>query len=309
MYAGDGFILEIYYGPCWETTGSILTLNIHPGAHISLHWDTPRAFPETLAVISAIRDFLAFGTCTHTSVETIEARPVRSTLFGRAFGMFLFHRSLAGTSKQEYSFRALFSLEDVQSNLEAVLGGWFQRRQVLQPVIDLHLAPIYNPQMAAESQFLAAVQALEAFHRRTWKTQDLPEDQHSARMAEVLAGAPEHYREWLSEKLRYSNELGLRRRIKSLFDEFKDILERFKIERNAFAATVYNTRNYLTHYDQALADKAAKGRELQQLIFGMQLLLDVCLLHACGVERSKIASLAERRHGIFFNRDFGKPAP
>jgi hypothetical protein len=212
--------------------------------------------------------------------------------------MVLLHRSLADRKGKQEPFLELFSFKDVASHLERVVGAWFQKGQTLQPVIDLHLAPIYNPQMQAESQFLSAVQALEAFHRRMRDSQELPESEHAARMAEILAGAPAKLRTWLEKKLKYSNEVALRGRIKTVFAEFEDILQHFKIERKVFAEAVCNTRNYLTHYDPQLEGKAAKGWDLQELVYGLQLLVDMSLLHECGIDRKAIARLVTRRHGV-----------
>ncbi|MBE3100128.1 MAG: hypothetical protein IMZ44_23665 [Planctomycetes bacterium] len=305
LYQGNGYVLTLLYSACSESTGPGITLSIYPGAHIALHWDAPRPLADSLAVVSSVRDFLAFATGLSTHVEMIRARPVRFTQVGHAHDMLLFHRSHVGRKAEQEPGLSLFFLEDVASNFEAVVGAWFQRGQMLQPVIDLHLAPVYNPQMIAESQFLTAIQALEAFHRRMRGTKELPDDQHEARMAQVLASAPENQRAWLAEKLGYSNEPSLRRRLKSLFDEFEDILAHFTLDRKGFAGVACNTRNYLTHYDPKLKDKAANGWDLWQLVYGTQLLVDIGLLHEFGVDRDKIPELAARRHMTLVKRPAG----
>ena len=111
-------------------------------------------------------------------------------------------------------------------------------------------------------------------------------------------GSPEQYQVWLDEKLKYSNEPGLRRRIKNLFDEFKVVLGHFKLDRKAFANGICNTRNYLTHYDQRLEGVAAKGLNLYMLVYGLQLLLDVGLLNECGIGQDVIIQLVRRRHMV-----------
>jgi len=197
MYRGNDLVVALYYGACRKITGHGLTLHIYPGAHVALHWNTPRGLADSLAVVQRVRDFLAFATALPTHVEKIEAEAVRLTRIGHAHDMLLFHRSLAGPKTTREPFFLLFSLKDVASNLERVVSAWFEKAGKLHPVIDLHLAPVYNPQMQPENQFLAAVQALEAFHRRTRENRDLPEDEHDARIAGILGGAPEQHRTWL----------------------------------------------------------------------------------------------------------------
>lgn len=298
IYQGDDFTLSLHYWACWEITGPGLTLEIYPGANIAIHWQTPRPLADTLHLVEQIRDFLAFATCLATHVEETEAHPVRHTRFGFPHDMLLFHRSLAGTRAGREPFLPLFSFKDVVSGLDATLSGWFRKGESLQPVIDLRLAPVYNPQMHPENQFQAGVQAVEAFHRRMRSNRELPEDAHAERMREILEAVPEQHRNWVKDRLNYSNEPSLRQRIKSLFDEFADILQHFDLDRKAFANWVYDTRNYLTHYDPKLESTAARGWDVQKLVYGMHLLLDICLLHEFALERDTIMRLVHKRHMV-----------
>ncbi|GAH67932.1 unnamed protein product, partial [marine sediment metagenome] len=206
MYQREGLVLNLHYSACWEMKGRGMALDIHPGAHIGLHWDSPRPLADTLEVVQRLRDFLAFATGLPTHIESIDAKPVRFTWIGHAHDMLLFHRSLAGPKARGEAPFPLFSLEDIISDLERVVSAWFEKAARLQPVIDLHLAPVYNPQMQPENQLLAAVQALEALYRRTRENRELPEDEHAARMTEILAGVPDQHRKWLQGRLAYSNE-------------------------------------------------------------------------------------------------------
>ena len=63
------------------------------------------------------------------------------------------------------------------------------------------------------------------YHRRTTGALDLPEDEHEKRMEAILRAVPEEHKGWLTEKLRYSNELNLRKRIKHIFDEHPQIVD------------------------------------------------------------------------------------
>lgn len=302
LHSGEGYVLTLCYGATMESTGPGISISIFPGADVELSWDAPRQLASTLPVIESFRDFLTFATGQSTHVAKVKAEPVRVTSFGHAHEMLLFHRSHAGPKAEQELNLPLFTFEDVAPFVERVVGAWFQKGKVLQPVIDLHLAPVYSPQMQLESQFLTAIQALEAFHRRMRDAREIPEEEHKVRVAKIIVASPEEHRKWLEDELRYSNEPRLRKRIKSLFGEFEDILKHFELERKPFADLATNTRNYLTHYDPQLKDKAAVGRELWQLVHATQLLVDTCLLHECGVEHAKIPELLKRRHMTLVKR-------
>jgi HEPN superfamily Apea-like protein len=122
---------------------------------------------------------------------------------------------------------------------------------------------MYNPKAYLRHQFLSLVQALEAYHRRITKTFELPDEEHQQRMSDILAAVGAEHRDWLEEKLRYSNEPGLRKTLREIFDACPDSVAVIVGDRNkdrrGYIHKVWATRNYLTHYDEG---PGASGRSL-----------------------------------------------
>jgi hypothetical protein len=145
--------------------------------------------------------------------------------------------------------------------------------------------------MFLEQRFLNLVQALEAYHRRTTITLDLPEVEHEKRMEAILGAVPEEHRKWLEGKLEYSNELNLRKRIKHTLDghpQTVDFVVGSGKDRKNFVKKVIDTGSYRTHFDESLKDRAARGEELHWINDKLTHLLEMCLMAEIGFEDDEI---------------------
>ena len=148
---------------------------------------------------------------------------------------------------------------------------------------------LYNPSKYLDFNFLALVQAVEAYHRRASDETDQPPVEHEARIKAILDAAPPAHRDWLDQKLTYSNELSLRRRLKLLFTQFSSLLEDLVPDRKATISAIYDNRNYLTHYDPALKGRAATGARLLLMVEVLKFLLQAsfCANSDCRKPRSQ----------------------
>jgi ApeA N-terminal domain 1 len=136
-----------------------------------------------------------------------------------------------------------------------------------------------------EQKFLNIIQSVESYHRRRSNKRDLPEDKHKKRIEAIRAGSPQAYRKWLSDKLKYSNELSLRQRLKDLLDD-KNINQPVLPlvgRKSVFINRVVNARNFLTHYEPSGRRSAATGEELYYMAQILSFLVQACFLHELGI--------------------------
>lgn len=179
----------------------------------------------------------------------------------------------------------LFTLHDLPGGLDRALGTWFERAEVLDPVYQLYLGTVYNPNAFLEQRFLNLVQALEAYHRRAMPTTDLPEEEHERRKEEILSAVPDHY-QWLEGKLWYSNEPGLGKRLKDIIRKYPEsafpITGSNSDERGKFVRKVVDTRNYRTHFDESLEGRTARGEELYRISEKVKRLMEMSLMGEIG---------------------------
>lgn len=199
----------------------------------------------------------------------------------------------------------LFTFNNVSEQLHTLMANWFAKSDTLKPFYDLYFGTYYVSEMYLTTEFLNYVQALESYHRRTKSNVEIPEDQHRKRFETVVTGAPPEYKEWLVEKLRYSNEPNLRKRLKEILKSFPASLEPVLKDRRKFVNDVCVTRNYLTHYDSELEHQAAKDRELFALTSRVKLLLQFCMLKELGFDPQNVEKLTARlinmRYGFLYH--------
>jgi len=182
-------------------------------------------------------------------------------------------------------FQTLFTCADISDHFDEFIRRWFDLSDRLRPVLNLYLATLYAQEMYVESYFLNIIHALEAYHRLAMGGQDLPEDEHQKRVSEIINSAPSQWRQWLKEQLKYSNEKRLRSRLMEICETSQSITKKLigsKKKVKHFISQVVDTRNYLTHYDPAYAEKAVHGRQLFYLTQRLKVLLECCLLRELG---------------------------
>lgn len=186
--------------------------------------------------------------------------------------------------------KMLFTFKDISKKFKDIIRNWFEKAELLEPIYDLYFNTLYNPYMYLHHRFLSLIQALEAYHRRVMKNYELPEEQHKKRLEEIIKAVSPKYKNWLENKLKYSNEPTLRKRLKDILDENEEILGELFAE-GSFINKVVDTRNYLTHYDITLKERAVQGEELYDLTKKLEKLLKACILKELGFTRDEIKKL------------------
>jgi len=194
--------------------------------------------------------------------------------------------------------KPLFTLPEIAGHEESCFRNWFTKADWLDPVCALYFGTLYNPSRYLELNFLTFIQAVEAYHRRASDETDRPPDEHAARMKTILDAAPAEHRGWLREKLRYSNELSLRRRLKRLFSQFSYLLDDLIPDRGTTISEICENRNYLTHYDATLKSRAASGTRLLLLVEVLKLLLQACFLRELGLPDATIQEFVGRSRSV-----------
>lgn len=194
----------------------------------------------------------------------------------------------------------LFALPDVADDFGTVIERWLGVADELDSVCDLFFSVQYSPKMYLHHQFLNVVQAAESYHRRRRGNEALPEEEHKSRIDSILATTEERYREWLAEKLKWSNEPSLRHRIKELIDVTDEVVSPLVPSKTSFIQKVLDTRNFLIHQDASLEAKAARGVELYQLTETLSYLVQACLLRELGFSSERCVELFRRNQRYVF---------
>lgn len=201
-------------------------------------------------------------------------------------------------SKKLHPHDMFFCYSDIASEFEKCLKNWFSKSELLAPVYDLYFATLYNPAMYLQHEFLSLTQSIESYHRRVFGGEYISKDEYKPILEALKASIPAEidsgFRESLKHRMQYLHEYSLRKRLEKIIEFCGNTLDRVIQNKGGFIEDVYNTRNFLTHYDMSLKEKAKKGEELYKRTKQLKFLIEICLLKELSLSDENISKLISR---------------
>ena len=192
----------------------------------------------------------------------------------------------------------LFRYRDVADQREEILTKWIKNYDISEPSFNLYFATMSGGQKYVDGKFLSLAQGIETLHRRNSQETQMPEAEFSNLKDKILKAVPDSKeKKWIKEKLRYANELSLRKRMRQMIEPFKDLFGNSK-KRNSFIGKVVDTRNYLTHYDSSLENKADSGEDLGKLYTKLEALFQLHFLRLIGIDDNTIKSMVNENYAL-----------
>jgi hypothetical protein len=191
----------------------------------------------------------------------------------------------------------LFGYGLIKSNAEEVFNNWINAYDVISPALSLYFSTKIGAQKYLDGKFLALVQGLETYHRRTSDEKLMEPSEFESLVSTVVEHCPEQHVEWLKGRLMHGNEINLGKRLKHIIEPFKEKLGN-STDRNKLLRKLIDTRNYLTHYDAALETRAANGQELWVLCLKMEVIFQLHFLKVIGFSDEEIDSVVENCHPL-----------
>ena len=198
----------------------------------------------------------------------------------------------------------LFNYQNVANQLEKFLTEWIKNYEISEPAFNLYFSNSSDNHIYLDKEFLSLAQGIETLHRRNSQETQMPEDEFNNLVTKILEAIPdEKQKNWIEEKLKYANELSLRKRMKQMIEPFKDLFGNAK-ERNSFIRKVVDTRNYFTHYDRRLENEAPSGKKsgdlekLDRLHLKLKALLQLHFLKLIGMDIKSIKSIANENYAF-----------
>ena len=275
--------------------------------YISVKHLRPQPFEKSINIIRTLMDFVSL--CIQQPVYFIEMsglNPKHYRIYKSTKEKIYDNIPIYTTDQTDENYKSvdprmiLLNLQEIEQNFELYIKNWFEKRELLKPVIDLYLNTLNYKEMSIELHFLNLVQALESYHRRTRKNYVIDYDKHKERVNSIIFSISKEYKDWLKEKLNFSNEPALIQRLEELAHDGNDYWVFFngKKEIETFINNVKNTRNYLIHYDKKLESKALKGEDLEISCFYLRCMVEYYLLKEIGLPvediRKKTVSQTKR---------------
>ena len=173
----------------------------------------------------------------------------------------------------------LFNLNELRN---ANFSKWQETSSIMEPIIELYIDSLYNQKLSTSHHFLNMVQALETYHSRK-VCNSLVE--FKQRVEKLLSIRPESFRKsdrdfLLNGSFKY---ITLRSRLADLLlADFEFYFYTDDINHINFPKVIADTRNYYTHYDKKLEEKALKGDDLINGFHILRNILEYYLLKEFG---------------------------
>lgn len=183
----------------------------------------------------------------------------------------------------------LFKFEKIKNCAESVINNWIKSDERITDAFDLYFLTKTGRIGSMDLQFLTLAQALEAFHRSTSDELHMDEEEFEEIRKQLVKACPKKERNWFAPKLKHANELTLKNRLERMTEPFNDFMG--GEYRSKLIDSIKNTRNYLTHRDPCLEQRAAKGQSLEFLILKMNALFRLHFLQLIGFDEEDIRSI------------------
>lgn len=238
------------------------------------------------------QNFISFVTDTHNWVEDIAVKyenENRDELLTKIHHLFPFKRE--SKARNTHPRDCLFWLKKSDLEFNDIFKKWMDIHTELNPVFDLYLAVVFNKNFFPKTRFINLIQACETYHSFRYGSNLIDEDEHSARVKSVVSTIPEEHKEWANDTLYHSNYKSLKNRLIELFEAVNFLYDSYISSFDKLTTKLKDTRNYYTHYNENLKDKAATGEELILLTEIISTLLKSHILKELGFSDTHLSKL------------------
>lgn len=201
--------------------------------------------------------------------------------------------------------------ETMAADLSAVFRAWYKAHDAIAMPSELALSVLSSEGLWVHVQFLLLMQALEGFHRAIADDTYIPPDDYEHVRHVLTAAIPSsvepNHREALKSRIKYGNELSLRKRLNDLAGRLDASLrERIFGATGVVSQKWVTTRNYYTHWDEASRNDALDTAGMYYAIVRLRHFLRVLYLDFVGIPQTAIAKAldgtnAESQHLIQLN--------
>lgn len=251
--------------------------------------DTPQPLSWYLNQIPAVNAFLSLcaGVTMTPDCITLPASPgqERPSLLARRPP-----EEHCGITDLRFFFLSRGAFAD---HFEQGLARWFEHYPAFETTNGLAMSILASRTLWPHVEFLSVMQALEGFHRV--RHGGLYMDKHAYEaVASTLSGAipkevgADHLTS-LKSRIRYGNEISLSKRLTLLCEGLaKPLRTMLYGDSPKLLRRWIDTRNYYTHWDDALRDRILDGQNLIYAIARLRALLRVLYLDLMGIPQQTI---------------------
>lgn len=293
----NGMELEIGFSHTFPSGANITEAKITQKAYFKLKSEELRPLDDFVKVIYKLTHFICFATDEIVSIKNLEAKSSNiqreiSVEKKVSIPIPLYYQSLPFSEKvaKKTWNSMLFTFKTIETNAQSIFNAWIDAYDTLSPALNLYFATKSNTKKYLEEQFLGLIQGLETYHRRSSHETLMEQDKFDILVTEIKSHCSTEHLEWLDGRLKYGNEISLKTRLRRVVEPFQEKLGNAS-DRKRLLQQIVDTRNYFTHYDVTLKDKAAQGEELWRLCEKLEALFQLHFLKLIGFSDEEINTI------------------
>jgi hypothetical protein len=279
-------------------------INLNVEAYFEYQSTIPFSLKKMIEVIFRIRMLISFFTLRPYFADKVE---IKSLVDGQTNNGIVYPRwnqffYQEGTNfTNEYGDEDTFSFlkyvvpfPAVKESFEIILSNWFEKYEVLEPVIESYYSYFYLSETTINAKFLHVVQAFEAYHRRMRNNDKISLPDFKKKIESILKDVSPELVPWLTEKLAFAYEPTLKERLTELFRDsgelgFDSVFE----DVETLVKKIRDSRNYLTHYDARLQNKVMEPSEMVKVTEQIAEYLLFLILRDIGIDVEKLRTLVK----------------
>lgn len=265
------------------------SVSVGVSAWITIRPNQPQLLEWYFEQQSKLAAFLAFLAGTPMSPDCIEAS------IGDA------HRKISVmVAMRDTGYCSFKNLHDffmprgaMMADLPTVVARWFEVYPEVHMPSQLALSVLGTEKLWLHVEFLSLMQALEGFHRGLFDGIYMDEEGYEqvkrALGNAIPAELAQDHKDALRSRIRYGNQISLRKRLDALADLLTQPLREIVIGGNGRVPRNWiDTRNYYTHWDEELRFNVLDGQRMYYANVRMKLLLRILYLDLMGIPEEAI---------------------
>ena len=188
----------------------------------------------------------------------------------------------------------------IKDQMAQIMDRWFGRSEQAVLATNVFFGSDTFESPAVNVKFLALAQAAESYHRSLGTGFYMDQTAYDAAIQQFATHMPaaiqEEHRQSLKNRLKYGNEVSLRRRLTDMLNRIpQNVRSQIAADVGRFVSRVVDTRNYYTHYDAASRGNALDGREAYVAAERMRVLVVANLLHDLGIADNNLLDVLKRK--------------
>ncbi len=294
----NGMKLEICFACSWPISPNFTETKITQRAYFRIKSEELRDLNDFTDTAFKITNFMCFAMDEVVVMKNLSATSleIQEIINDKQYPVpiSIYYESIPYTEKTPNKSRheMLFNFDSIKVNGQKVFNNWLNAYEYLSPAMNLYFSTKVGAQKYLSGKFLALIQGLETYHRRTSDEILMDPKTYDLLVTEILDKCPTERVDWLRSRLKYGNDINLNKRMQRIIEPFKDHFGTNKERRNLLRKIV-DTRNYLTHYDKSLQENSAEGIDIWFLCEKMEVIFNLHFLKIIGFTEEEINKVIE----------------